>query len=197
MRAFVLSLVLLSTWAAALRGQTPASPAPGKPSSGQDAPAPSEPVPNLPVSLDRIREALQNAPAEPLKGLDERPHFRVEIRERQRIEDLLSTMKFDSGPPIPGGLYAYEHQRLAFPPTSRPGSQPYAAYTQGELVQVLATSFLQRYYAGKVVGAISSAQRTRDEEAAREEARRAIQQYCAAQPRSGADIRICSPTGER
>jgi len=51
----------------------------------------SEPSLNLPVSVNRIRQALAQ-PAEPLrglKGLDETPTFRVEIRERLKIEELL------------------------------------------------------------------------------------------------------------
>src|SRR5579864_5743800 len=45
---------------------------------------------NLPVSVDRIKEALE---AEPqirqfsLRSLDEQPTFRVEILERQKIEE--------------------------------------------------------------------------------------------------------------
>src|SRR5215471_10171122 len=65
----------------------------------------------LPVSHDRIRAGLaQPAPAEPLKGLnDPPPTFKVEIQEQQKFDDFLSKLKFDKGgPPIPGGIDAYE-----------------------------------------------------------------------------------------
>jgi hypothetical protein len=46
------------------------------------------------------------------------PTFRVEIRERQKIEALLATLDFKSGPAPPGGLYAYEQQRSCSPPST-------------------------------------------------------------------------------
>ena len=49
---------------------------------------------NLPVSLDKIKEALEQTPAISLRTLDERPTFRVQIRERQRIEELLATLNY-------------------------------------------------------------------------------------------------------
>ncbi len=146
----------------------------------------------LPVSLDRIREALTHPPAEPLKGIDEaKAHFHVEIQERQKFEDLIANLKFDSGPIIPGGRAMYEQQQRLFPSVDNPLVQPYAAFTQGELVQVLVTSIMERYFAGRVVNSITAAERSRAEAAARAEVDRAIQGYCAAQPEDGAGIRIC------
>src|SRR5262249_56927786 len=71
---------------------------------------------DLPVSLPRIREALQQPVAEKLKirALEEKPQFRVEVNERLKIEELLKSLKVDS-PPVPGGLYGYERQRQLFP----------------------------------------------------------------------------------
>ena len=146
---------------------------------------------NLPVSLEKIRQALDHPVAEPLKGLDEKPHFRVEIRERQKIEDLLATLKFNSGPAVPGGIYGYEQQRLLFPPTDNPLAQPYAAFSRGELLQVAITSLIERYLAGKLVKAVTSAEHARAVQAAKDEVRQAIVDYCAAQPRGGAGIQIC------
>ena len=71
--------------AASAQAQTP------KPSSPPDSPAnpasSDERELNLPVSLDKIKEALEQTPAISFRTLDERPTFRVQIRERQRIED--------------------------------------------------------------------------------------------------------------
>ena len=105
---------------------------------------------DLPVSLDKIRGALAQLPAEPLKGLDERPMFRVTIRERQRIDDLLKTLKFDSGLAVPGGLYAYEQQQNLVPKVQNPLAQPYGAFNQGELLQVSLTTLIAKYLAGRV-----------------------------------------------
>jgi len=147
---------------------------------------------NLPVSLDRIREALEQPAAEPLRGLDERAQFHVEIRERQKLEDLLKSLNFNSGPAVPGGLYAYEQQRLLFPRVDNPLVQPYAAFNQRELIVVSLTTLIENYLAGRVVHAITSANRSWAEAAARQDVERAIAEYCAAQPNGGAGIQICA-----
>lgn len=151
------------------------------PLSAQTA-APSPPGddgPRLPVSLDHIKQALAQAPAEPLRGLDERPLFRVEIRERQKIEDLLNTLKFDSGPAVPGGLYGHQQQELAFPKTDKPLMQPYAAFNQGELLTVAIENLLAQYFGARMLHSIEDASRARAEEAAREEVQRALAEFCA------------------
>ena len=135
---------------------------------------------NLPVSLDKIREALAEAPAEPLKGLDEKPHFRVQIQERQKFEALLERLKFDSGPAVPGGLYGYDQQQRLFPRVDNPLVQPYAAFNQGELLQVMITTLVEKYLAARLVGAVTSAERAHAEEEARKEVARALDEFWAA-----------------
>jgi hypothetical protein len=147
---------------------------------------------NLPVSLDKIREALGQPPAaEPLKGLDERAQFRVEIRERQKMDDLLQSMKFNSGPAVAGGLYAYEQQRQLFPSVDNPLVQPYAAFNQTELLIVSAEALLSQYLVGRAVDGAGALKRAVGEALARQEVQRAIDGYCAAQPSGGAGIQIC------
>jgi len=149
-------------------------------------------VVRLPVSIDRIREALGQPAVEPLKGLNGSPTFRIEIMERQKFQELTATLKFEKAPAVPGGLYVYDQQQRLFPKVDNPLVQPYSAFTQGELVQVLATTFLEKYYGGRALNAISSAERSHAEAAARDEATQAIAEYCAAQPDRGAGIRICA-----
>ena len=159
----------------------------------------SEPSLNLPVSVNRIRQALAQ-PAEPLrglKGLDETPTFRVEIRERLKIEELLQSLNYKSGPPVPGGLYAYEQQRQLFPSVDNPLVQPYAAFNQGELLTILVENLMFKYLAGRAMHAISAAERERAEAAAKEEVSHAIAEYCGAQPNRGAGIQICVPSPAR
>ena len=146
---------------------------------------------NLPVSLDKIREGLQQTPALSLRTLDERPTFRVQIRERQKIEELLASLNFKTGPTPAGGIYMYEQQRQMFNPVDRPLMQPYAAFSQGELLTILFENLVGRYLAGKVGSAISKAERERAEAHAREEVHAAVAQYCNAQPNLGAGIQIC------
>jgi hypothetical protein len=121
------------------------------------------------------------------------PHFKVEITERQkiRLEDLINSLDFKSGPAPPGGLYGYEQQRQVWPSVDNPLRQPYAAFNQPELATILVENLVGRYLAGKAAGAITSAERASAEAAAREEVARAIADYCSAQPRGGAGIRIC------
>lgn len=169
------------------------SPAPAGTSPADDKTSKPADELGLPVSVDKIRERLSKPTGEPLRGLGEQAHFHVEIQEKQRFKALVESLDFDAGPPIPGGWYAYDQQRRLFPPTDRPNMQPYGEFTQGELVQVLITSFLQRYFTGRAVDALQEAGRTGAEEAARAEVSRRIAEYCAAQPNGGAGVWICRP----
>ena len=104
---------------------------------------------NLPVSLDKIREGLQQTPALSLRTLDERPIFRVQILERQKIEELLATLNFKAGPVPAGGIYMQEQQRLMFNPVDRPLMQPYAAFSGGQLLTILIENLVGKYLGGK------------------------------------------------
>lgn len=147
---------------------------------------------NLPVSIERIKEALEQPTALTFHTLDERPTFRVQILERQRIEELLATLNFKAGPTPAGGVYWDEIQRQMFPAVDNPLRQPYAAFGQGELLTLLVEKIATGFLGGKALNAVSTAQRDHAESAAKEEVRKAVQQYCAAQPNGGAGIQICS-----
>ena len=168
-------------------------PAPSNSQSTTDEGQPSSAKPlNLPVSLDKIRAALEQPVPVPLRGLDETPTFRVEIRERMKIEELLQSLNFKSGPAVPGGLYGYEQQRQLFPSVDNPLAQPYAAFNQGELLTILVENLVGRYLAGRAINSITAAERAHAEAAAKEEVGQAVAQYCAAQPNHGAGIQICN-----
>jgi hypothetical protein len=84
--AQVVTLILMS---ASVRAQQPQPSTPAeRTSAGQDGSQvqrktdTNPPDLDLPVSLDKIREALaQPPPAAPLKGMNEQPTFRMEVRE--------------------------------------------------------------------------------------------------------------------
>jgi hypothetical protein len=155
---------------------------------------------NLPVSLDKIREALSQPPALSLRSLDETPTFRMQILERQKIEELLATLFLKTSPgPFGGytpggGLYGFEQQRQMFPAVDNPLRQPYAAFSGGELLTILIENLVGKYLGGRAIDAVSNAERTRAEAAAKEEVRSAVAQYCAAQPSGGAGLQICGTT---
>ncbi len=151
--------------------------------------------PGLPVSLDKIKDALKQPPsALTLRSLDETPTFRMQIFERQKIEELLATLNFKTSPAPGGGLYGYEMQRQMFPAVDNPLRQPYAAFSGGELLTILIENLVGRYLAGRAMDAVSNAERARAEAAAKEEVRNAVTQYCAAQPNAGAGLQICGTT---
>jgi ribosomal protein L12E/L44/L45/RPP1/RPP2 len=145
----------------------------------------------LPVSLDKIREGLQQTPALSLRTLDERPTFRLQILERQKIEELLATLNFKTGPTPAGGIYMAEQQRLMFNPVDRPLMQPYAAFNTGQLLTILIENLVGKYLGGKAIESVSKMERARAEANAKEEVRAAVAQYCNAQPNLGTGLQIC------
>jgi len=198
MRLSALLFMAISLAAPARAQQTPAS-APAdteqtEQGHAREAPVKSQEL-NLPVSLDKIKEALRQSPPVPMLKIDERPTFRVQIRERQRIEQLLATLNFKSEPMPAGGIYMQEQNRLMFNPVDNPLVQPYAAFNQGELLTILVENLVGRYLAGKTGEAISKAERARAEAQAKEEVRTAVAEYCNAQPNGGIGLQICSSLG--
>jgi len=142
-------------------------------------------APSLPVSLDRIREALaQTPPVEPLKGLNEQPTFRLQIQERQKISQLMDSIKFEggSGPEVAGGRANYEMQRLLFPPVDNPRVQPYAAFSTGEILTLGAEALLEKVMAQKVFHIFGDLLRAQTEREAREEVARSLAAFQAAHP---------------
>src|SRR5438477_8120751 len=152
-------------------GGTPAS-------SAEDAPAQAD----LPVSLDHIREGLKKTDAPLLRTSELPADFRIEIVEQQKIDELLKKLDFKAGPAPAGGLYGFEQQRRLFNPTDRPLQQPYAAFSGGELITIALENLIAKYLGGRIISAISAAERSRAERAAREEVDREIAAYCAARP---------------
>jgi hypothetical protein len=200
----LIALLFTAAFAASPALAQPASPPSVSPaeepaSAAQDKPNASEkPDPNakgselnLPVSLDKIREGLQQTPALSLRAIDERPTFRVQILERQKIEELLATLNFKTGPTPAGGIYMYEQQRQMFNPVDRPLMQPYAAFGPGQLLTILIENLVGKYLGGKAIEAVSKAERARAEANAKEEVRAAVAHYCNAQPNLGVGLQIC------
>jgi len=170
-------------------------PPPSVPKDTQDQPQ------GLPVSLDKIKDALNQPPsALNLRALDETPTFRMQIVERQRVEELLGTLFFKNTPGpfggyVPGGgLYGYEMQRQMFPAVDNPLRQPYSAFSGGELLTILIENLVGKYLGGRAIDAVSKAERSRAEAAAKEEVRNAVSQYCSSQPNNGAGLQICGTT---
>jgi len=183
--ALLFTAILLAALVRAQEAQPSSKPQPS--SATQDGST-------LAVSLDKIKEALKQPQVQTLRGLDDKPTFKLEVREKQKIslDDLIKSLDFKAGP-VPGaGLYGYEMQRQQFNPTNNPLRQPYAAFNQPELLTILIENLVGKYLAGKASNAITSAVREHAIAAAREEVQQAIIEYCAAQPSGGAGIQICA-----
>jgi len=165
------------------------------PTRQQDTSRPDNPATSSPVSIDKIKEALaKTPPITQLRGLNETPHFKIEITERQKfsLDDLIKSLDFKTGPAPGGGLYGWEQQRQMFNPVDNPLRQPYAAFNQGELLTILTENLARQYLGGRLVNAVSAAERAHAEAAARTEVQQAVREYCSAQPLGGAGIIICS-----
>ena len=167
--------------------QAPAS-SPQDATAGQSA---TDPGAAPPFSVTRIREALETTPILSLRTLDERPLFRVQIQERQHIDELLATLDFKSGPVPAGGLYMAEQDRIMFPSVDNPLRQPLSAFSQPELLTILIENLAGRYLGGKAASAVSKAERVHAEAVAKEDVQTAVAQYCDAQPNAGAGIQLC------
>lgn len=172
------------------------------PARGQQAPASTpqdkddgEGQLNLPVSLDKIKEQLQQPSVLRIHTPEERAMFRVQIQERQKIEELIASLKFKPEPIPAGGVQMQELQRIWFNPVDHPLAQSLAGFNQGELLTILIENLVGKYLGGKALHAISAAERARAEAAAREDVRAAIAEYCSAQPNAGAGIALCASLG--
>ncbi len=197
----VLLLLLLTailTAAPAAAQQTPAS----QVADGTTGQAPKDqatrdqgPGSASPVSLTKIREALETPPIVSLRTLDETPTFRVQILERQKLDELLATLTVKTGPIPAGGVNMAEQNRVMFPSVDNPLRQPLAAFNQGELLTILLENLAGKYLVGKSLAAISNAERAHALAEAREEVRTAVAQYCGVRPNQGAGITICDPSG--
>lgn len=194
----LLALLFAASLAAGPAGAQPvaSSPKAAAASAASDgSPQGSADPATLPVSLAKIKGALeQPPPVETLRGLSDQPTYKISIEERQRVklEDLVNSLNFKSGPTPAGGLYGYEQQRQMFPAVDNPLRQPYSEFSQPELTTILVENLAGHYLASRAAGAITGAMRSEAEARAREDVVRAITEYCAAQPRGGAGIQICA-----
>ena len=184
MRLLALAFAAILIASPARAQQTPVS------SPAEDS-SPAQADPQLPVSISKIREALQTTPTLSLRTADERPTFRIQIQEKQKLEELLATLKFKPVPVPAGGINMAEQNRIMFPWVDNPLRQQFGAFNQSELLTILIENLIGKYLGGKAINALSKAERSSAEAAARDEVRSAVAQYCSSQPRNGAGIAIC------
>lgn len=182
----IAQLVTMIVLSVAVGAQQPEPATPSGPASpAQDGTKGQEPAKSgdLPVSLDKIREALAQPPpsVDLLKG--PQPTFRIDIRERQRFEELMKNIKFETGGPvIAGGRDAYEQQQRNFPRIDNPRVQPYGAFSTGEILTLGVEAVVAKYVAEKMAHIFSDTLRAQAEREAREEVARSLAAFWASQP---------------
>jgi hypothetical protein len=196
MRLVALTFTAIFVAASATAGQSASSPPDGKASPEAAATTGQKDDPNAgPVSLDKIRGELAK-PMPAIRGLSEQEvHFEVQIQERQKIEELLATLDFKTGPTgtptYPGGWAALDQQKVINNAVESPLTQPYAAFSTSELLTIAIENLTAKYLGGRVVDAVTSAERARAERAARAEVAQAMGDFCAGQPNHGAGLQAC------
>jgi hypothetical protein len=117
------------------------------------------------AALARVAVALSQPPSR-LVLQERKPDFVVDIRERERFEHLLPPLwEFKTGP-VPWAAPAGWSQPLV-------------------TVDLLAIG-------SAIANSVAGARRAHGEGAARDEVRREIANYCAAQPNAGAGLHICA-----
>jgi hypothetical protein len=127
-----------------------------------------QPADTLPVSIERVRERLKTKPSivAPLPKAD----FTVRIEQRRPLQEMFYVPPWATSPltqsrPCPPRGASYLPAPTCGPPTG-------FGFDPGSLI-------------GSVRGALNA-------RAARDEVRRTIIEYCAAQPNGGAGIKICA-----
>src|SRR5215212_2322483 len=158
-----------------------------------DTAATAEPRVNvdaLPISLDRISDALEKAPALELGAT--RPTFRVQIvGTRSRWTTAIDWLGTADGRKPPAGTpWHTQFLDLVTPPEAR----GFGAFTGTDLLQVMATSLAQEVGAAAVIGKIKSTVKERRERNAREEVDAAIAAW--KQERDAAAARAAAAAAE-
>lgn len=175
----MITLLVLATL-----GSAPQQPS-GGPDSGAEperaAAATSEPDSqgDLPASVDRVQRALSRPPAIDVNG--EAPVFRVEVLSKKlTIEDILGP-DYLKGPVPRAGMTHQEFLDMVTPKDY----QGYAPYTNGEGMTIAATSFALKWALQKAMHKDQTAREGREQEAAREEVRKALEELEQARLKAG------------
>jgi hypothetical protein len=164
--AIAVAVALCLSMAPVALAQTPAAERP----RGAAAVPSNRASPEPPVSLERIRHALERAP-EPRLKLPDSPTFSIAVQGRvPRIEDFIDLRDLSRGPVSTASVTHREFLSMVTPSEAR----PFASSVNGDLLQVLATSFatgLALSSLSQVVDAFKDGRRKRESARAREEVR--------------------------
>jgi len=122
-------------------------------------PVSPEKIDALPISLDKIKKGLDEAPEAPSTlRIGELPTFRIKIEGRRKpmLPDFQETLRMPWQAPIPGGIHNKEILDMITPPQAR----PFGAFTNGDLAEVAATSIFQALFTDVLVKGLTRGVRT-------------------------------------
>ncbi len=144
MRIGLLTLLAIASAASGVSAQPPAAgPGQGGPPSPsvQQAESPEAIIGRLPISLEAIKNGIEQAPDAPSSlRIGPLPTFRLTIygQRRQLLPDFQETLRPPWQAPIPGGIHNKEVMDLITPPVMR----PFGAFTNGDLAEVAGTALV-------------------------------------------------------
>ena len=169
MRLKVLLTAAMLIASPAMAQQQPPAPPEASPSERVQSPAKeTSPVDTLPVSIERIRAVLGKPPPM-LRPPELKADFTVHIEARRPLQDIFDVPPWATDPLGQSRLCPPRQGAL---PSAQCGIPPGFSVDPGSLIQSLKRAYHER--------------------AARDEVKRAIADYCAAQPNAGAGIQICA-----
>jgi hypothetical protein len=177
-------MITLIVLVLATLGSAPQQPSPGPGGGAEPERAAADGIEadsqgDLPVSVDRVQRALSRPPAIDVNG--EAPVFRVEVLSKKlTIEDILGP-DYLKGPVPRAGMTHQEFLDMVTPKDY----QGYAPYTNGEGMTIAATSFALKWALQKAMHKYETAKEGREQEAAKEEVRKALEELEQARLKAG------------
>ena len=142
------------------------------------------------ISLARVKFALQHDAPPVLRISPDQPTFRVDIVEKAKpwLPEFTESLKIEWAPVTNTGRDYDEFMAMVTPPQAR----PYGAFVNGDLVQVVLTSFVNSLLMSGARSLVSSgrdAWRSRVELAIREQVAREFDDFLKAHPEAPRPVR--------
>jgi hypothetical protein len=166
----MLMATTLAAWPGHAQESVPSAP-PAAESAKPEAQAPAGPpgAGTLPVSIPRVREKLKEKPPT-ISAPRPKADFSIQIEARRPLQEMFYVPPWATSPLAQAPICP--PRGASYLPSSNCGAQAGFGFDPGSL--------------------IGSARRAFNRRVARDEVRRTIIEYCAAQPNGGAGIKICA-----
>jgi hypothetical protein len=167
----LLMAVTLAAWPIRAQEAPPSAPPQAAPPAKREALAPgaAQPVDTSPVSIARVREKLKEKPPS-IVAPRAKADFTIHIEQRRPLQAMFEVPPWATSPLTLARLCP--PRGASYLPSTNCGSPAGFSVDPGSVIGSLRRAF--------------------DARAARDEVRRTVIEYCAAQPNGGAGIKICA-----